>query len=154
MSNLNKVSQRPQKGCVKLDLKPTFCPVNRLLWFVRELQTIDPDRTHLEPFEMHELAQRFLDRLDDELEAETKARRQGRPKSKRQEELEAAKVRDALEYERQGLREFGLEIRHISLLHKLKAQLAVVMPDLSDKVSIISLRYWLDTLDGRSGYLK
>lgn len=96
---------------------------------------------------MHELAELFLTRLDDELEQEKLARRAGRPMSKRQEELEAAKARDQHEYDREGLRACCIPIAYATV-----DPLRTVMPDLSDKTSVISLRYWLDTLEGATGY--
>ena len=53
--------------------------------------------------EVHEICEKFLARLDDDLEQERSARRPGRPMTKRQEELEAAKERETHEYVKEGL---------------------------------------------------
>lgn len=74
--------------------------INRLLWFVRAM---DSDRARLSVDEVHEICEKFLARLDEDLEQERSARRAGRPMSKRQEELEAAKEREAHEYAKEGL---------------------------------------------------
>ena len=67
--------------------------------------TMEPSETVLTISEMHERAKRFLARLDDEINKEQREQRSGRSTSKKQQELEDAKARDTLEYEREGLRE-------------------------------------------------
>jgi len=100
----------------------------RLQWFVKEL---DSSRSHLDIPELHQLVDSFIHRLDDEIAAEQKERRAGRPRSKRHEELETAKARDEQEYAKQGL----------------------LTLDLTDKDSVISARYWDQKLNGKAGYL-
>lgn len=74
--------------------------MDRLLWFIREM---DADKTILTVNELHEIAQRYLARMDSELEDERKQRRPGRVMSRRQLELEAAKEREDLQYTKEGL---------------------------------------------------
>lgn len=70
---------------------------------------MDSEKTVLTVEELHEVAQQYLSRIDDELEEEIKQRRTGRPKSKRQLELEATKEREELQYTKEGL---GERTRH------------------------------------------
>lgn len=53
--------------------------------------------------ELHEVAQRYLSRLDGQLEEEKKQRRPGRLMSKRQQEIEATKEREERQYAKEGL---------------------------------------------------
>ena len=69
---------------------------------------MDTAKARLDLAGVHELCEKFLHRLDDELESERKQRREGRAMSKRQEELESAKAREEQEYGKQGLRECGM----------------------------------------------
>lgn len=96
--------------------------IQRLLWFVKAM---DADRASLSVDEVHGICETFLSRLDEELEQERGERRAGRPKSKRQEELEAAKEREALEYAKAGLgmspqQSFPKYRAHIDLLFCLQ----------------------------------
>lgn len=70
---------------------------------------MDADKDVLTVDEMHEIAVRYLARLDDELEEEKKQRRPGRPMSKRQQEIEATKDREDRQYTKEGIRMYTLE---------------------------------------------
>lgn len=74
--------------------------VDRLLWFIREM---DPNKSALTIDELHEVAQQYLARLDGQLEEEKSLRRPGRLMSKRQQEIEATKAREELQYTKEGL---------------------------------------------------
>ncbi|KAK9894750.1 hypothetical protein P389DRAFT_173907 [Cystobasidium minutum MCA 4210] len=101
--------------------------IDRLLWFIREM---DPNKSALTIDELHEVAQQYLARLDGQLEEEKSLRRPGRLMSKRQQEIEATKAREELQYTKEGL----------------------VMPDLCDEESVQSARYWDEQLRGSAGY--
>ena len=123
-------------------------PVQRLLWFVKAM---DENRARLSVAEMHEICEKFLARLDEDLEQERAARRSGRPMSKHQEELEAAKTREAHEYAKEGLGRFATW--PASRTSVLRFMHTPVLPDLTDESSVVSVRYWLHTLQGKPGYL-
>ena len=114
----------------------------------------------LQTSEMHEIVQRFLARLDDEIAFQQDERRPGRAMSKKQEELEAAKARDSWEYEMEGLRRPSSEIylrqacRSSGMVLPAVPAPFAVMLDLTDADSVLSGRYWMERLKGRSGYLK
>lgn len=138
--------------------------VNRLLYFVREM---DPSKEALTKSELHDLARRFLARLDYEITKEQKERRQGRPKSKRHEELDAVKAREQIEYDTEGLGESKVPMptvdKHAVEVSRIPADVTTwslsrcytisVLLDLTDKDSVASARHWNDNLNGKSGYL-
>lgn len=126
--------------------------VKRLLFFV---EAMDRSKSELSIDEVHDLVQRYLSRLDEDIKKEASERRPGRPLSKLQEELEAIKQREGQEYEREGLRELqgGAIARLDAPEHLTDTVLIAVMPDLTERNSVESARYWLDTLEGRAGYL-
>lgn len=64
---------------------------------------MEADKTVLTVEELHELAQRYLGRLDAHLEEEKKQRRPGRVMSRRQQELEATIEREDRQYTKEGL---------------------------------------------------
>ena len=97
---------RAPRACAPCtDILTTLSAVRHLLWFI---QNMDSAKARLDLAGVHELCEKFLHRLDDELESERKQRREGRAMSKRQEELESAKAREEQEYGKQGLRECGM----------------------------------------------
>lgn len=67
---------------------------------------MDPNVPFLTMNGLHEVVESYLTRMDTELEEEKKRRRPGRAMSKRQEELEAVKKREAYQYEKEGLGEY------------------------------------------------
>lgn len=113
---------------------------------------MDPEKTTLTIEELHQVAQQYLARSDNELEEEVKQRRVGRPKSKRQLELEATKQREELQYTKEGL---GERLRlPVQVMRELLTVRCTVMPDLTDHESVQSARYWDEILKGNAGYYR
>ena len=104
--------------------------------------------------ELHEVAQRYLSRLDGQLEEEKKQRRPGRLMSKRQQEIEATKEREERQYAKEGL---GGSRAHLTVMRLRILTLAAhttVLPDLCDEESVQSARYWDEQLQGNPGYYR
>lgn len=131
-------------------MSPSFCTVDRLLWFIREM---DASKSSLTMDELHEVAQRYLSRLDGQLEEEKKQRRPGRLMSKRQQEIEATKEREERQYAKEGL---GGSTEHQACVSRILtlAVYIAVLPDLCDEESVQSARYWDEQLQGNPGYYR